>query len=99
MTSTPASETFMLEASGVREGDLVDVESSTDDGPFSWAFKTNREFRFAMMSAGYPHSLTVVGRKRDPFEPSDRILTFAIGSESVDVSFHHERAVRVTRPA
>lgn len=80
------------------EGDVVLTETNTDHSPFAFALNRSRDLRRRWAVAGYPQSLTVLGRRRAPEDGhTDDEVTFDLGGEPLVLTFHRDATFRQVR--
>lgn len=91
-----------VSAAGVRSGDIVDLQTNRDDGPFGFAFRhaPGAVSRFkAWKAAGAGHYAVVDEVRRVKDEPSDVELVLRFGDALVPFPVHREATVSITSRA
>lgn len=90
---------LLLTAREVEPGDRVETTPNADGRSyFDYPLIRSRDLRRRWAAAGYPQTLTVISRKRaDEDGHTDDAITFDLGGEPVEFTFHRDAAFTVLR--
>ena len=82
-----------IDAGSLSIGDLVTTDTSTDHSPLAFQLMRSRELRRIFRDAGMPREIRVTELARDAEEPSDIVVTFDVGGQAAQFSFHREQTL------